>query len=158
MKLIMGSRDIVTPQAEMVFTRAPTPRSPSPTEPCAICLEKVPPGGWSAEPIPICRSCWPLLAWFRGLYAGSGDADISGRLGPETRFIEDISTDSLDYIAFVMEAEEAFGITIPDRDAERLLTVGEFLRDIRRRLRAEVGKPVRRSDPTANLWDRELDG
>jgi acyl carrier protein len=96
-----------------------------------------------------------LLAWFRRLYIDSEDADVIETLSAETRFVEDISVDSLDYIEFLVEAEQTFGVTIPDRNAERLLTVGDFLRYIRDCLRNGDAKPI--SADTEKLWDRDLD-
>ena len=140
------------------FSRAPSPREPAPATPCAICLEKVVPGGWSSEPVPTCRLCWPLLAWFRGLYADSESPGLIAQFNAETRF-DELGTDSLDYIEFAIEAEEAFGITLPDRDAERILTVGDFLRYIRDCLHHGDGKPFRPTPTeTGKLWDRDLDG
>jgi acyl carrier protein len=42
---------------------------------------------------------------------------------PEASFIDDLGADSLDLIEFITAAEDAFGIEIPDEDAEKILTV-----------------------------------
>jgi len=41
----------------------------------------------------------------------------------ESRFMEDLGADSLDVVELVMAIEEAFGIEIPDEDAEKIRTV-----------------------------------
>ena len=46
-----------------------------------------------------------------------------GSLTLESRFVEDLNA-SLDFVEVIMGCEEAFGIAIPDEDAEILLTVG----------------------------------
>ncbi len=40
------------------------------------------------------------------------------------KFIEDLGADSLDTVELVMAFEDEFGISVPDEDAEKLLTVG----------------------------------
>jgi acyl carrier protein len=42
---------------------------------------------------------------------------------PEASFIDDLNADSLDIVELVMELEDAFGLEIPDEDAEKLRTV-----------------------------------
>jgi acyl carrier protein len=42
---------------------------------------------------------------------------------PEASFIDDLGADSLDLIEFITAAEDAFGIEIPDEDAEKIQTV-----------------------------------
>ncbi len=49
-----------------------------------------------------------------------------------TAFIEDLGADSLDIVELVMELEEAFDITIPDDQAEKIKTVGEAIDYIER--------------------------
>ncbi len=42
---------------------------------------------------------------------------------PEASFVEDLGADSLDTVELVMAFEEAFGVEIPDEDAERITKV-----------------------------------
>ena len=44
---------------------------------------------------------------------------------PEATFQEDLNADSLDVVELVMRLEDAFDITIPDEDAEKIRTVGQ---------------------------------
>lgn len=41
----------------------------------------------------------------------------------EASFVEDLGADSLDTVELVMAFEEAFGLEIPDEDAEKIRTV-----------------------------------
>jgi acyl carrier protein len=43
----------------------------------------------------------------------------------ESRFVDDLKADSLDVVELVMEFEDAFDITIPDDDYEKIQTVGD---------------------------------
>ncbi|GAI28069.1 unnamed protein product [marine sediment metagenome] len=50
---------------------------------------------------------------------------------PEASFIDDLGADSLDLIEFITAAEDAFGIEIPDEDAEKIQTVQDALNYIK---------------------------
>lgn len=59
---------------------------------------------------------------------------VCGQLGtsrekvkPETSFINDLGADSLDTVELVMEFEDAFEISIPDEDAEKIQSVGNAI-------------------------------
>lgn len=54
------------------------------------------------------------------------------------RFVEDLGADSLDEVELIMAFEEEFEIEIPDRDAERLHTVGQVIGYLQRRLAAQT--------------------
>ena len=50
---------------------------------------------------------------------------------PEASFIDDLGADSLDIVELVMAMEEAFGVEIPDEDAERIQTIGDAVSYLR---------------------------
>lgn len=51
---------------------------------------------------------------------------------PKAKFIEDLGADSLDIVELVMAMEEAFGIDIPDEEAENIRTVDEAISYIKK--------------------------
>jgi acyl carrier protein len=46
-----------------------------------------------------------------------------GQVDASASFVDDLGADSLDVVELVMAFEEAFGIDIPDEDAEKITTV-----------------------------------
>ncbi len=52
---------------------------------------------------------------------------------PEASFVEDLGADSLDTVELVMAFEEAFGIEIPDEDAEKIAKVKDAIDYINRK-------------------------
>ena len=46
---------------------------------------------------------------------------------PEASFIEDLGADSLDLTELIMAFEEAFGVEIPDEDAQKILKVKDAI-------------------------------
>ena len=123
---------------------------------CLVCGEKPVVIGKNTDS--LCPVCARLLEWFRGFYADDERLDLS-KLNTLTRF-RDLSADSLDYVEWIIETEEQFGVDIPCGDAERFQTVGELFRYIHHSL--EKRKPgeepanqsILASDP---MWDREMD-
>ena len=49
------------------------------------------------------------------------------KVAMDASFIDDLGADSLDTVELVMAFEEAFGIEIPDEDAEKMVTVKDAL-------------------------------
>ena len=58
-------------------------------------------------------------------------------VNPQAKFVEDLGADSLDTVELVMSLEEAFGIEIPDEDAEKAKTVGDVVNYIDVKIRQE---------------------
>ena len=50
-----------------------------------------------------------------------------GEVTPTASFVDDLGADSLDIVELVMAFEEAFGIEIPDEDAEKITRVKEAI-------------------------------
>ena len=50
----------------------------------------------------------------------------------KAKFIEDLGADSLDIVELVMAMEEAFGVDIPDEEAEGIRTVDDAVTYIRK--------------------------
>jgi acyl carrier protein len=50
----------------------------------------------------------------------------------KAKFIEDLGADSLDIVELVMAMEEAFGVDIPDDEAENIRTVDDAVSYIKR--------------------------
>lgn len=46
---------------------------------------------------------------------------------PAASFVDDLGADSLDRVELVMALEEAFGVEIPDDDAEKIVTVQDAI-------------------------------
>lgn len=52
------------------------------------------------------------------------------KVSEATSFINDLGADSLDTVELVMEFEDAFDLSIPDEDAEKIQTVGDAIKYI----------------------------
>ena len=55
---------------------------------------------------------------------------------PTASFVDDLGADSLDTVELVMAFEEAFGIEIPDEDAEKIATVKDAIEYIEKHAKA----------------------
>jgi len=62
----------------------------------------------------------------KGIIAENLDVDEQ-EITPDASFTEDLGADSLDIVELVMAFEEAFGIEIPDEDAEKITRVKEAI-------------------------------
>lgn len=49
----------------------------------------------------------------------------------EASFVDDLGADSLDLVELVMAMEEAFGMEVPDEEAEKLRTVKDVIEYIK---------------------------
>jgi acyl carrier protein len=58
--------------------------------------------------------------------------------GDEASFVDDLGADSLDTVELVMALEEAFGMEIPDEDAEKITTVQQAIEYIEAHLKEAV--------------------
>ena len=47
------------------------------------------------------------------------------KIAMNARFEEDLEVDSLGVVELLMALEDTFGVTIPDEEAEKIVTVGE---------------------------------
>lgn len=52
----------------------------------------------------------------------------------ETTFVDDLGADSLDVVQIIMGIEEEFGIEIPQEEAEKIVTVGDAVEQLRNSL------------------------
>jgi acyl carrier protein len=55
----------------------------------------------------------------------------------ETSFVNDLNADSLDTVELIMELEDAFEMSIPDEEAEKIQTVGQAVEYIVQHLNAK---------------------
>src|SRR5579884_724868 len=64
---------------------------------------------------------------------GVDEAEVT----PTASFVDDLGADSLDTVELVMAFEEAFGIEIPDEDAEKIATVQDAIGYIEKHTQAK---------------------
>ena len=55
-----------------------------------------------------------------------------GQIKNEASFIEDLGADSLDIVELIMGIEEEFDIEIPNEEAEKIVTVGDAVEQIKK--------------------------
>ena len=48
------------------------------------------------------------------------------QITPDARIEADLGADSLDMVEIAMKAEEEFGLTLPDEEAEKIVTVDDL--------------------------------
>jgi acyl carrier protein len=51
----------------------------------------------------------------------------------KSQFMDDLKADSLSVVELVLAIEEAFGLEIPDEDAEKIKTVGDVVNYVKSR-------------------------
>ena len=51
---------------------------------------------------------------------------------PQAKFIDDLGADSLDIVELIMAMEEAFGVDIPDEEAENIRTVEDAINFVKK--------------------------
>ena len=66
----------------------------------------------------------------QGIIADVLNVDASD-ITMETTFVDDLGADSLDIFQIIMEIEEEFDIEIDNDDAEKIVTVGDAVEQIR---------------------------
>jgi len=54
---------------------------------------------------------------------GVSDSEVTR----EASYVDDLGADSLDTVELVMALEEAFGMEIPDEDAEKIKSIGDTI-------------------------------
>ncbi len=57
------------------------------------------------------------------------------QITPEARLMADLQADSLDMVEIAMKAEEEFGLTLPDDQAEQIVTVDDLYETVGRLLK-----------------------
>lgn len=97
---------------------------------CPVCgalaaVEPSYPGGDAC-----CPACGQLLWWFRDRIATQAGRD---QINLDDSFAS-LGLSSLDWVELVMELEEQYDIDIPDAQAERMESLQDAIRYIRRRM------------------------
>ena len=61
----------------------------------------------------------------------------------DTTFVDDLGADSLDVFQIIMGIEEEFDIEISNEDAEKIVSVGDAVEQIKNALNSTNEKPLR---------------
>ena len=61
-------------------------------------------------------------------------AEVLNEITMETTFVDDLGADSLDVFQIIMGLEEEFDIEIPNEEAEKIVTVGDAVEQIKNAL------------------------
>ena len=56
----------------------------------------------------------------------------TGEITMESTFVDDLGADSLDIFQIIMGIEEAFDVEIPNEAAEKIVTVGDAVEEIKK--------------------------
>ena len=64
--------------------------------------------------------------------------DDESKIKDDARFVEDLGADSLDCVEMIINAEEEFGICIPEDDATKLVTFGDAVAYVEKRLQEKA--------------------
>ena len=64
------------------------------------------------------------------LLADALNIDDLSKITMESNIVQDLGADSLDMVEMLMSLEDNFGITVPDEDANDLVTVGALVKYI----------------------------
>ena len=67
----------------------------------------------------------------RQIIAEQLDVDLS-KFTDEKRFIEDLDADSLDTVEIIIAIEDEYHIEIDDDNAEKIITVGDAIRQLKK--------------------------
>jgi len=59
-------------------------------------------------------------------------ASSTEQVSLDSRFVDDLAFDSLDFVEFTMEIEDAFNVSVPDEVAQKILTVRQAAEEVRR--------------------------
>jgi len=57
-----------------------------------------------------------------------------GQIKANAKIKDDLGADSLDLVELVLKLEERYGIEIPDEDGQNLITVGQIIKYIERKI------------------------
>jgi acyl carrier protein len=52
------------------------------------------------------------------------------QISADSRFVDDLNADSLDQVELIMALEDEYDLTIPDEDAQKLMTINDAVQYI----------------------------